>query len=217
MKLCSGIAGVLLAALTNVAGADKTVSFDRDIRPILAKNCFACHGPDEGARKAELRLDTAEGATAELDGRRALVPGQPGKSELVRRVESVDPDVVMPPPDSGHELSDADRKLLRNWIAEGGEYKVHWSFTRPMKGEVPPVKQVDWPKHAIDRFVLARLESEKLTPSTRPPWTSTTPSRSVEHGPAGWGLRWVPTRLATTRSSMRDTSWESTLPTRPTI
>ena len=166
MKRCSGIGVMLVVALvTNASEAEQPVSFNRDIRPVLAKNCFACHGPDGGSRKGGLRLDTVEGATADLDGQQAVVPGQPDRSELVRRVESLDPDVVMPPPDSGHELTDAEKKLLRNWIAEGGEYKVHWSFTRPVKGELPPVKQVDWPQHAIDRFVLARLESEKLTPS----------------------------------------------------
>jgi hypothetical protein len=168
MKVCAGFAVLLAVAVAAEASeAEQTVNFNRDIRPILAKNCFACHGPDEGSRKSELRLDTLEGATADLGGQRALVPGQPEKSELVRRVESLDADVLMPPPDSGHELSEDEKKLLRNWIAEGGEYTVHWSFAPPTKGELPPVKQVDWPKHAIDHFVLARLESEKLTPSAQ--------------------------------------------------
>ena len=166
MKRCSGIGVMLVVALvTNASEAEQPVSFNRDIRPILAKNCFACHGPDEGSRKGGLRLDTVEGATADHDGQQALVPGQPEKSELVRRVESLDADVVMPPPDSGHKVTVAEKKLLRSWIAEGGEYKVHWSFIRPVKGELPPVKQVDWPQHPIDRFVLARIEAEKLAPS----------------------------------------------------
>jgi len=165
MKVCAGFAVLLAVAVAAEASeAKQAVSFNRDIRPLLAKNCFACHGPDEGSRKSELRLDTLEGATTDLAGQRALVPGQPEKSELVRRVESLDADVVMPPRDSGHELSEDEKKLLRNWIAEGGEFTVHWSFARPTKGELPPVKRADWPKHAIDRFVLARLESEKLTP-----------------------------------------------------
>ena len=147
------------------AAASDSISFNRDIRPILAKNCFACHGPDEGTREAELRLDTAAGATADRKGRRALVSGRPSESEIVARIESDDPEVVMPPPDSGHELSGAEKKLLRNWIAEGGEYKVHWSFSRPTKGDLPPVNQADWPKHAIDYFVLAKLEAQKLSPS----------------------------------------------------
>jgi hypothetical protein len=166
MKLCFEVAAVVVAALVaNASGADQTVSFNRDIRPILAKNCFACHGPDQGARKAELRLDTAEGATADLGGRRALVPGEADESELVSRIESDDPETVMPPPDSGYELSAEEKGLLRRWIAEGAEYNVHWSFTRPEKGELPTVGQKDWPKHAIDCFVLARLEAEQLAPS----------------------------------------------------
>ncbi|MGZ0173651.1 MAG: DUF1549 domain-containing protein, partial [Planctomycetales bacterium] len=173
MKVCAGFAVLLAVAVAAEASeaeaseAEQAVNFNRDIRPLLAKNCFACHGPDEGSRKSELRLDTLEGATAELEGRRALVPGQPEKSGLVRRVESLDPDVVMPPPGSGHELSEDEKKLLRNWIVEGGEYTIHWSFALPTKGELPSVKQVDWPKHAIDHFVLARLEAEKLAPSAQ--------------------------------------------------
>ncbi len=155
----------LLVSVSVVAeSADEVVSFNRDVRPILAKNCFACHGPDEETREANLRLDSAEGATAVLDGRRALVPGQPEKSELVARIESDDSDLKMPPPDSGHELSDVEKKLLRNWIAEGGEYDVHWSFVPPEKPAPPTVKMVDWPKHPVDYFVLARLEAEKLSP-----------------------------------------------------
>ncbi|MDA0810536.1 MAG: PSD1 and planctomycete cytochrome C domain-containing protein [Planctomycetota bacterium] len=158
----------LLVSVSVVAeSADEVVSFNRDVRPILAKNCFACHGPDEETREANLRLDSAEGATAVLDGRRALVPGQPEKSELVARIVSDDSDLKMPPPDSGHELSDVEKKLLRNWIAEGGEYGVHWSFVPPEKPAPPTVKMVDWPKHSIDYFVLARLEAEKLSPSAQ--------------------------------------------------
>jgi hypothetical protein len=166
MKLCFEVAAVVVAALVaNASEVDQTVSFNRDVRPILAKNCFACHGPDQGDRKAELRLDTAEGATVDLGGHRALVPGQANESELVSRIESDDPDTVMPPPDSGHELSAEEKVLLRRWIAEGAEYKVHWSFTRPEKVELPTVGKKDWPKHAIDHFVLARLEAEQLAPS----------------------------------------------------
>lgn len=166
MKVCAGFAVLLAVAVAAEASeAEQAVNFNRDIRPLLAKNCFACHGPDEGSRKSELRLDTLEGATADFEGQRAVVPGQPDKSELVRRVESREADVVMPPPDSGHELSDAEKKLLRNWIGEGGKYTVHWSFARPTKAELPPVKRADWPKHTIDHFVLAKLEAMKLTPS----------------------------------------------------
>lgn len=159
---------VVVAGVSTVAeSADQSVSFNRDVRPILAKNCFACHGPDKGTREANLRLDSADGATAVLDGRRAVVPGQPEKSELVARIESDDSDLLMPPFDSGHELSKNEKAMLRRWIAEGGEYNIHWSFVPPEKLETPAVKMADWPKHTIDYFVLARLEAEKLAPSTQ--------------------------------------------------
>jgi len=162
MKVCAGFA-VMLAMAVDAAAAE-TVNFNRDVRPILAKNCFACHGPDEEARKAGLRLDTVDGATADLDGRSALIAGKPDESELVARIESDDPDTLMPPPDSGHKLSAEEKILLRRWISDGAEYKVHWSFARPEKVELPTVGNKGWPKHAIDYFVLARLEAEKLAP-----------------------------------------------------
>lgn len=167
MKCCFTVAVLCFFSLVGDTGyaADEPVSFNRDVRPILAKNCFACHGPDEGTREADLRLDTAAGATAVRDGRRALVSGRPEESELIARIESDDPDVVMPPADSGHELSSHEKALLRRWISEGGEYNVHWSFTQPVKAELPTVKQDAWPKHAIDHFVLAKPEAQQLSPS----------------------------------------------------
>lgn len=157
--------GVALFAVTALAEDKPEVDFNRDIRPILAKNCFACHGPDEESREADLRLDTAEGATAEHDGRRAILPGQPDQSELVTRIESVDPDQVMPPLASGGELTGKERKLLRDWIASGAGYKVHWSFVVPKKAPLPKVKRADWPSHPVDHFILARLEAAGLAPA----------------------------------------------------
>lgn len=169
MKFCCVVAVLCFFGLVGDTGfaADESVSFNRDIRPILSKTCFACHGPDEGTREAELRLDTHSGATAARDGRRAVVPGRPSESELVARIESDDPDVVMPPADSEHELSVDEKTLLRRWISEGGEYKGHWAFTQPVKRELLTVEQTEWPKQTIDHFVLAKLEAGGLSPSAK--------------------------------------------------
>ena len=154
-----------LTAASSLACAESSVEFNRDIRPILSRNCFACHGPDEEARDSDLRLDSAAGATADLGGYRAIEPGKPDASKLIERIESADAKVLMPPPDSGHELTEAEKRLLRDWIAAGGEYKVHWSFIPPQKETLPTGKQGDWPRNAIDYFVLAKLEAAGLSPA----------------------------------------------------
>lgn len=142
------------------------LKFNRDIRPILADRCFQCHGPDSQTREAGLRLDQSSAATAELDsGERAIVPGQLEQSELVRRIRSNDPDLQMPPPDSGKQLTDRDRGLLERWIAEGAEYERHWAFVPPQRPEPPRVEDSGWPSNPIDQFVLARIEAAGLKPS----------------------------------------------------
>ena len=141
------------------------VDFNTEVRPILAKHCFACHGPDKEARKAKLRLDTFEGATEDHDGVRALVPGNPEESELFYRVETKDPDDIMPPPDDGAPLEMEEQKILRQWIKEGGNYDIHWSFKTPVKTKLPEVKEKDWPQHPMDHFTLARLEQADLSPA----------------------------------------------------
>ncbi|MFO0263870.1 MAG: c-type cytochrome domain-containing protein, partial [Planctomycetota bacterium] len=142
------------------------LKFNRDIRPILADRCFQCHGPDSQTREAGLRLDQSSAATAELDsGERAIVPGQLEQSELVRRIRSNDPDLQMPPPDSGKQLTDRDRGLLERWIAEGAEYEPHWAFVPPQRPEPPRVEDSGWPSNPIDQFVLARIEAAGLKPS----------------------------------------------------
>jgi hypothetical protein len=159
------LAAVVLAS--GSARADETkLSFDRDIRPILADNCFACHGPDAHQRKAKLRLDTHEGALAELrSGGRAIVPGKPNDSLLLERITADDSSQRMPPKKSGKRLNAAQIDLLRRWIAEGAPYAVHWAFVPPMRPALPKVKNTAWPKNAIDRFILARLERAGLEPS----------------------------------------------------
>jgi hypothetical protein len=141
------------------------VQFNRDIRPILSDTCFKCHGPDATKRQAELRFDQEESALADRDGHAAIVPGRPEQSELMRRIDSADPDERMPPPDSGLKLSPQQIELLRRWIGQGAKWQPHWSFVPPQRPLLPEVKDATWPHSAIDRFVLARLEREGLKPS----------------------------------------------------
>lgn len=146
--------------------ADRPLDFARDVRPILAAKCFACHGPDEEAREADLRLDTLEGATADLGDYRAVVPGKPDESELVRRIESDDPDEVMPPPDSKLTMTDRERRVLRDWIAQGARYDRHWAFVAPVRPPLPRVADPDhWIRNPVDAFVLARMRQAGLQPS----------------------------------------------------
>jgi mono/diheme cytochrome c family protein len=140
------------------------VQYARDILPILSANCFVCHGQDEKARKAGLRLDLAETATKQLkSGARAIVPGNPKASELIARINAVDED-RMPPPKSHKELKKAEKDLLERWIAEGAEYQRHWAFVAPHRPALPKVKHAHWPRNPIDHFVLARLEAQGLEP-----------------------------------------------------
>jgi len=158
------------------------MDFQRQIRPLLADKCFACHGRDAEHREGSLRLDERDSALKGGDtGEPAIAPGTPEKSELVRRIFSTDADERMPPPKSKKELTAAEKELIRRWVAEGAEYKAHWAFVAPVKPPVPKVvgtlrvplpddgtrsvPATDWPKNDIDRFILARLEKEGLHPS----------------------------------------------------
>ena len=155
----------LILVSTFVTGAAEEISFNWDVRPILSANCFSCHGPDKKARKAKLRLDKREGALSDLGGYRALEPGKADESELVLRIETNDPDDLMPPPDSGHKLTAEDRRVLREWVNAGGEYDTHWSFKRPVKAPLPNLGQKDWPRHPLDHFILKQLEANGMVPS----------------------------------------------------
>ena len=159
------IALALLHALATTAAADEDIDFNRDIKPLLSSNCFKCHGPDEHDRKADLRLDTFDGATTDLDGTRAIVPGDLDASELLHRIVSDDPDEVMPPPKSTPALKPEQVGMIRKWIKGGAKYEQHWSFTPPTSPQPPTVKNTSWPRNPIDHFVLARIERENLTPS----------------------------------------------------
>jgi hypothetical protein len=141
------------------------VEFNRDIRPILSDNCFQCHGPDKAKRKADLRLDTEDGALADLGEARAIVPGDPAKSEVYRRITTDKASERMPPPKSAHRLTGLQIELLRRWIEQGAKWQKHWSFLPPQRPPLPQVKNTAWPRNALDRFILDRLEREGLHPS----------------------------------------------------
>lgn len=139
--------------------AEGELSYDRDIRPILSENCFSCHGFDDKKREADLRLDTRAGA---IDEGNAIVVGKADESLLVKRIQSTNAEEVMPPPESGKQLTDAQKDLLKRWINEGANYEKHWAFEKPVKKDPPSVEGISNP---IDRFVQAKLSEHKLTPS----------------------------------------------------
>ncbi|MGC3969453.1 MAG: DUF1553 domain-containing protein [Pirellulales bacterium] len=160
------IAFVLSASCRFATAADAPVSFARDVLPILAKNCFACHGPDPEHREAELRLDQRDAATVELpSGTRAVVPGRPEASEIWRRITSDDVDLLMPPAKHGKPLTNEQRDILRRWLQEGATYAKHWSFVPPVAVKPPQVDDVRWNADPIDAFIAARLNSAELQPN----------------------------------------------------
>jgi hypothetical protein len=160
--------GIVIGVLTAAAAADAAgPDFAREVRPVLSNRCFKCHGPDAENQRAGLRLDLRELATAELDsGAHAIVPGRPDESELVARITSTDPDLVMPPPGTKTSLTADEKRILTEWIAAGADYATHWAFVKPEKPAVPAVKELPpgWDANPIDAFVLARLEQENLQP-----------------------------------------------------
>ena len=181
---CFGsIALALLPGLpaTSAARADEAappVVYSRDVRPILSKFCFKCHGPDEETLKGGLRLDVRDQAVKPADsGAAAIVPGKPDESELIARVRSDAPAEQMPPPDSKLVLSAKDKEILTRWIAGGADYQPHWSFVPPKAVTPPAVKNEARVGNPIDRFILRRLEAEGLSPN--PPAAKETLLRRV--------------------------------------
>ncbi len=141
--------------------APPALDFNRDIRPILAENCFYCHGQDANKRQAELRLDVRDVA---IDAG-AIVPNDPSASELISRINATDPKELMPPPKSNRRLSPEQKQRLQRWIEEGAKYSAHWSFIAPERPAEPAVKDAKWVRNPIDRFVLGKLEAEGIKPS----------------------------------------------------
>ena len=152
------VSGVVAPSLR---AADKPLTYNRDIRPILFDNCFSCHGPDSASRQADLRLDRREAAVDKT----AITPGDPNASEMIRRILSEDPDEQMPPPVTKKKLTDKQKQVLAQWIKEGAKYEPHWSLIAPTRPAVPKVENNSWVRNPIDSFVLARLDAEGLTPA----------------------------------------------------
>jgi hypothetical protein len=157
------IVPALLTALTLAAGNVRAAApeYNRDVRPILAENCFSCHGPDSASRKAGLRLDKRDEAI-KLG---AIVPGDPGQSALIERICATDPTERMPPPKTLKKLSAAQKDVLQRWIADGAVYQSHWSFLPPQRAALPAVKNTAWSRTPVDRFILAALEKRGLKPA----------------------------------------------------
>jgi len=163
---------VLLGAVTaaNLAAGPKGpavggVDFSREVRPILSDKCFACHGPDEGKRQASLRLDTKDGAFADLGGYRVIVPGDAAASRLYQRISHKQAIARMPPPGFDRKPSENEIETIRRWIDEGAEWETHWAFGSLQRPKPPAVNSKAWTRNEIDHFVLARLDREGLSPS----------------------------------------------------
>ncbi|MFN7734136.1 MAG: DUF1553 domain-containing protein [Pirellula sp.] len=150
-----------LSLMPAAALAEGMIQYNRDIRPILSDNCFACHGPDEKTRAADLRLDQRAAA---VDAK-AIIPGDVNGSSILQRIVSTDEDQVMPPPSSHKKLTAQQKELLKQWIAEGAEYQGHWAYLPPVKPELPQVRNAGWVRSPIDRFVLAELERRGIEPA----------------------------------------------------
>jgi hypothetical protein len=157
LVLSFAIGVIASSAMLNAAA----LTYNRDIRPILSDNCFACHGPDKNKRKAKLRLDDSDSAT----GLKAIVAGKPDESEAIKRINSSDPKEVMPPPAAHKTLTDAQKRILRDWIQQGAVYEPHWAYIPPKGPAVPETDEPDWVRNPIDAFILRTLEDKKLSHS----------------------------------------------------
>ncbi|MFN4144742.1 MAG: DUF1553 domain-containing protein [Runella sp.] len=148
------------------ASLPRKLDYNLHVKPILSDRCFSCHGPDKAKQKADLRLDVAEAAYDKNceSGLKAIVPGNPAKSDVVHRILSEDPDYVMPEPSTHLTLSAEEKATIIKWIEQGAEYKPHWSFVAPVKPQVPSVINTAWVKNEIDKFILQKIEAQHLKP-----------------------------------------------------
>jgi len=173
--VCGGWLALIVSVLAVSSASAETpptsLDFNRDIRPLLSNRCFRCHGPDERARQgggaSGLRLDTPEGISEDLGGHVAVVPGKPEQSAIIARIKARDPARIMPPPETGPDLTGDEIALLERWVGEGAPYAIHWAYRVPQRPTLPPLtseRERSWAKGPLDRFVLERLRREKLFP-----------------------------------------------------
>ena len=139
----------------------ETVSYNKHVRSILSENCYFCHGPDPNQRKADLRLNQADSA------KHVINVDDPMSSALVERIAEEDPDLQMPPPESGRTITDRQRKILTRWIEQGAQYEPHWAYIAPARPDVPKIQNAAWPRNDIDKFILSALEAKEIEPSVR--------------------------------------------------
>jgi mono/diheme cytochrome c family protein len=153
----------VFSAPSRAVESSSAIDYNRQIRPILAENCFTCHGPDSAARKASLRLDRFDDAIAtRKDSKPAIIPGKPEESEAIRRIFTSDEEDRMPPAKSKKTLKPEEKEALKKWVASGAKYAAHWSLIAPQKVNVPDIKDKSWLRTPIDAFIGARLDSEAL-------------------------------------------------------
>ncbi len=157
--------GMLLAGAPSQAASIDPIDFQRQVRPILSDNCFACHGPDAETRMADLRLDTREGAFAQRQNGSPVIPGDFNTSLLYKRITHQNEILRMPPAHSKKELTEDQIEILKSWIEQGASWDQHWSFKAVKRPEPPTVKNEAWVRSSLDGFILARLEKEGLTPA----------------------------------------------------
>jgi hypothetical protein len=156
---------IALCACLPVYG-EEAIAFNRDIRPILSDKCFACHGPDEAARKSGVRFDEKAGLfSTTKNGKTIVVPGDPAKSELYTRIIHSDPEERMPPSTFHLRIHDEEMNTLRRWIEEGAHWQGHWAFIPPTQVRVPPQTKNAWGYTDIDAFIVKRLDESGLSPS----------------------------------------------------
>jgi len=198
--LSFGFASVAWMFRVEAAPASRaSVNFNRDIRPILSDNCYACHGPDQKKRKAKLRLDTKDGLYEKRQEHSIILPGQRPQSELYRRITTADVDDQMPPSDSGKKLSQTQIDLIGRWIDEGTPWQGHWAFIKPERPELPEIKNKAWLRNDIDFFIASKFEAAGLGPSTEA-------SRETLIRRVSFDLRGLPPTLAELDAFLQDQS-----------